>query len=622
MELAPRTRMRGHKTVAALASLALVIGFGSVPIAQAQTEYRTASGGSLNWGFKQSFRNYIQTGVAKGSISLGDGAQDNGGNFAFSPRENGTTVTSDSEGTVEFNGSVHFLGHQANDQWILDTTMSDIKLVINGSSAQLKVDLVAREFKGTTYEEIGDYIVSDDIVLADVSLSSPADFSQDTIDLTGTTSLTAAGAEAFGGFYDTGETLDPTGGSLTITSTTTAPSSGSGSGSASTSGGSGTADCSSGALGVVTTGTNDGMLGTIQEVNNTFAIWNNLLVNTERMFCNVDTLKERFAPAETASQTTGTTSGTSGTTATTATTTSGTTTAGTAATPSGTTGTSGTAGTANTASAAQAVTNAPSDNSVCTASGSLGVTQAAAQWGVKASFQNYIRGSIAKGSWTLNGVGFDNQQFQFSGNSGAVDAENQSGSINFPGSIHFTGHGGILDMQIANIEISFSGNTGELIADVVSSDMEGNSTNYGRTVVGTLNFSSLNVSATEASGAASVSLSQSGSQAFADFYTPGTQLDPISFSATLGGDASCDTGSGSTGTGPASTSNAATGTTDAAAGEESTTPANQNSQFQIRQAGAESTGLDTTTTFLLILAAFVVAGGSMTRFTVGNPTGK
>lgn len=96
-------------------------------------------------------------------------------------------------------------------------------------------------------------------------------------------------------------------------------------------------------------------------------------------------------------------------------------------------------------------------------------------------------------------------------------------------------------------------------------------------------------------------------------------MDPISFSATLGGDASCATGSTST-TGAAATAN--TDNTEGVAGEESTTPANQNSQFQIRQAAADSTGLDTTTTMLLILAAFVVAGGSMTRFTVGNPTGK
>lgn len=610
MKLAPRMRMRSHKTFAALASLALVIGLGQVPIAQAQTEYRTASDGSLNWGFRQSFRNYIQTGVAKGSITLGDGASDNGGNFAFTPRTNGTTVTSDSQGTVEFNGSVHFLGHQADDKWILDTTMSDIKMVFNGSSAQLVVDLVAREFKGTTYDDIGEYIISDDIVLADVSLNSAADFSQDSIDLSGTTTLTAAGAQAFGGFYETGDALDPTGGSLTISSTTTAPSTSTTSTSASTSGG--TADCSSGALGVVTTGTNDGMLGTIQEVNNTFAIWNNLIVNTERMFCNIDTLKARFDTDNSSDSVTTATSGTTASTGTTAATTAGTTgTTGTASTASGTPGTSGTAATV--------AGTTPTDNGVCTASGSLGVTQASAQWGVKASFQNYIRGSIANGSWTLNGVGFDNQQFQFSGNSGAVDAENKTGSINFPGSIHFTGHGGILDMQIANIEISFNGNSGELIADVVSSDMEGNSTNYGRTVVGTLNFSALNVSATEASGSASVSLSQSGSQAFADFYTPGTQLDPISFSATLGGDASCATGS-TPATGAAAT--VSTENTDGIAGEESTTPANQNSQFQIRQAAADSSGLDTTTTMLLILGAFVVAGGSMTRFTVGNPTGK
>ncbi|WP_053544044.1 HtaA domain-containing protein [Corynebacterium deserti] len=608
------SRLRfSRRVAAAFTATALISTLGAVPAAHAQTEYRTATGGSLVWGFKQSFRNYIQTGVAKGSIELGDGAQDSGGSFAFSPRENGTSVTSDSEGSVAFSGSVHFVGHQAQGQWILDTTLSDIKLLISGSQAQIQADLVAREFKGTTYDDIGDFVISDDIILANVSLNSAADFSQDSIDLSGTTTLTSAGAQAFGGFYESGEVLDPTGGSLTIASTTTTPTTGT---STTTTSGTASADCSSGALGVITTGDSDGILGTLQEVNNTFALWNNLIVNTERMFCNVDTLKARFNVDDGDNGTdgtdgTGTAASTVASTASTATTATSPTTvstgaAGTTTTPS-TSGTStGTGGTT------------PSDTGVCTASGSLGVTQATAQWGVKASFQNYIRGSIAKGQWTLNGVGFENQQFQFQGASGAVDVTNKSGSIVYPGSIHFTGHDGILDMQISNLEISFSGNSGELIAEVVSSDMEGNSTNYGRTVVGTLNFSSLTVTDSHAQGAASVALSEAGSKAFADFYTPGTALDPISFSATLGGASNCD----STTAGLSPTQDAGA-VTDASVNSESVSdPAVQDSQFQIRQAGSDATGIDTTTTLLLILAAFVVAGGSMTRFTIAHPSGK
>lgn len=43
---------------------------------------------------------------------------------------------------------------------------------------------------------------------------------------------------------------------------------------------------------------------------------------------------------------------------------------------------------------------------------------ATAEWGVKKSFQSYITGSIAKGAWTLDGVGYDNSRFQFTGNGG------------------------------------------------------------------------------------------------------------------------------------------------------------------------------------------------------------
>ena len=34
-----------------------------------------------------------------------------------------------------------------------------------------------------------------------------------------------------------------------------------------------------------------------------------------------------------------------------------------------------------------------------------------AAWAVKESFQSYITGSIAKGKWDLNGVGFNSGQF-------------------------------------------------------------------------------------------------------------------------------------------------------------------------------------------------------------------
>ena len=48
---------------------------------------------------------------------------------------------------------------------------------------------------------------------------------------------------------------------------------------------------------------------------------------------------------------------------------------------------------------------------------------------------------------------------------------------------HFTGHGGVLDLTLANPEITFSGNSGSLIADVTSNDTEGNPRSFGRITV-------------------------------------------------------------------------------------------------------------------------------------------
>ncbi|WP_245802154.1 HtaA domain-containing protein [Corynebacterium pacaense] len=636
-------------TLLIVLSMSVVCGRG--PEASAQTSYRTANGGSLNWGFKQSFRNYITTGAARGGIEVGDGAGDDGRNFSFPPRENGTAVDSDSSGTVALQGSVHFYGHRSNDVWILDMTISDFKVRVDGSRAQIIADVVSREFKGMTYEDLGDYIVSSDIPIADVNLNSPASFRAGAIDLSGTSVISPGAVQAFGGFYEQGQQFDDTSGSLSVGDTSTAPSSGGTSGS----GGGAKADCSAGALGVSATGgAQDGTLGLIQSVNDSIAMWNNLLVNSERLFCNLDTLQARLKPQTTSAPANSVAAGGSGIGGGTTVSNAGTAAqggangntaaAGAARSVGGTGGVSGSgnpsgAATSGAAPAgaggAAASGSAPAGgSSVCTAEGAVGVTQSQLTWGVKQSFQNYIRGSIAKGQRELNGVGFENQQFVFAGSNGSVTPSAQSGTILYPGSVHFTGHGGILNLRLSNIEITFNGNSGELIADVVSSDMEGSSRDYGRTVVGTLNFSSLNVAETQASGTAGVILSAAGSQAFAEFYQPGQRLDPLSFTAALGGAANCAASQGSGGSGSAvagvsggGMDAVAAGATSPTFGEATTSDSYGNgegNQFRIRSTGEDTgggLGLDTGTTLMLIVAAFIVAGGSMTRFTASNPTG-
>ncbi|CAB0637343.1 hypothetical protein FRC0493_00599 [Corynebacterium diphtheriae] len=143
----------------------------------------------------------------------------------------------------------------------------------------------------------------------------------------------------------------------------------------------------------------------------------------------------------------------------------------------------------------------------CDAS-SRGITQAHAAWGLKNSFQSCITGSIAKGQWNLDGVGHSNGEFTFSGASGAIDPQAKSGSVKFGGTMRFSGHHGILDLNISNPEIVFNGATGTLFAQVRSSDMKGKKSDYGRVAIGNLTFSSLNASETAVSGKATMTCIQ------------------------------------------------------------------------------------------------------------------
>ena len=275
------------------------------------------------------------------------------------------------------------------------------------------------------------------------------------------------------------------------------------------------------------------------------------------------------------------------------------------------------------------------DGAVCEATG---VTQATAQWGLKKSFQSYITGSIAQGRWDLSGVGYDNGRFQFTGNSGAV--KDGAGSVQYGGSMQFTGHHGKLDLNIANLEITFNGNSGELIADVRSSNMEGKKNDFGRTVIGTLNFKSLDIGTDAVSGEAAVSLSEAGSQALAEFYEPGTQLDPLSFHATLGGSADCaavsggggsSSGSGSGGSGGSgaggngkgtlsSKSGAHAGAGDPVlAGDSGQGYEDGSNKFKVKSATSPGGSLDNPTTYLLLfIVGLIIAGGSTSRLVMNN----
>ena len=155
-------------------------------------------------------------------------------------------------------------------------------------------------------------------------------------------------------------------------------------------------------------------------------------------------------------------------------------------------------------------------------------------WGVRDSFRNYIRGGIANGSWDLNGTTYSDNAFQWAKGTGSF--KDGKGSISFTGSVHFTGHHGILDTTISNPRLEINGKTAVLYATMVGNDMDGKSQNYGEVALLNVDVSGLQVSGDKISiSGAGTTITAEGAKAFAGFYEAGKDMAPLSFSASLSG---------------------------------------------------------------------------------------
>src|SRR5699024_11231371 len=100
---------------------------------------------------------------------------------------------------------------------LFNLTFTYIALRISGRSADLPLDYSSREFKGQNATTPGDLKTGNDVVLAKVALNTAPNFSASSVNLAGTTTLTQSGMEAFGGFYEAGDSLDNTAGVLSLT---------------------------------------------------------------------------------------------------------------------------------------------------------------------------------------------------------------------------------------------------------------------------------------------------------------------------------------------------------------------------------------------------------------------
>ena len=154
----------------------------------------TIKSANLGWGVRDSFRNYVRGGIANGSWEL-NGTSYSSDAFNWS---NGTGTFKGGKGSISFSGSVRFTGHHG----ILDTTIANPRLEINGNSGTLYATMISNDPSGkaTNYGEVA---------LLNVDLSG-LQSSADAVSVNGAaTTLTAEGAKAFAGFYDAGKDMAP-----------------------------------------------------------------------------------------------------------------------------------------------------------------------------------------------------------------------------------------------------------------------------------------------------------------------------------------------------------------------------------------------------------------------------
>ncbi|MDX3849568.1 HtaA domain-containing protein [Streptomyces sp. AK02-01A] len=165
-------------------------------------------------------------------------------------------------------------------------------------------------------------------------------------------------------------------------------------------------------------------------------------------------------------------------------------------------------------------------------------------WGIKSSFQSYVTGPIAHGSWSLTGgaATVGGSQFRFHSATGTYDPGTGAFRAGFSGGVRFLGHRKTdgtyeLDLTISRPTVRISGGGGTLYADMTSKAKgSGRVTTASQVPLAALDLSGI----TMAGGGSPVALANvpakltsTGATAFAGYYTAGTPLDPVSLSVDV-----------------------------------------------------------------------------------------
>ncbi|MFD7570172.1 HtaA domain-containing protein [Streptomyces sp. NPDC059810] len=165
-------------------------------------------------------------------------------------------------------------------------------------------------------------------------------------------------------------------------------------------------------------------------------------------------------------------------------------------------------------------------------------------WGIKSSFQSYVTGPIAQGSWGLTGgaATIGGSQFRFHSAQGTYDPATGAFEAAFSGGVHFTGHRKAdgtneLDLTISRPRVRIQGGSGTLYADMASKAKgSGRVTTSSQVPLAILGLGGIDMRG----GGSPVSLAgvpatltPQGASAFAGYYPAGTALDPVSLSVDV-----------------------------------------------------------------------------------------
>ncbi|MFE7618202.1 HtaA domain-containing protein [Streptomyces sp. NPDC057496] len=162
-------------------------------------------------------------------------------------------------------------------------------------------------------------------------------------------------------------------------------------------------------------------------------------------------------------------------------------------------------------------------------------------WGIKSSFQSYVTGPVANGSWSLTGgaATAGGSRFRFHSATGSYDPATGAFGSSFSGGVHFVGHRKAdgsheLDLTISRPTVRITGGSGTVYADMVSKDRgSGRVTSTAQVPLATLGLSGIDMkggSTPVALRDVPATLTAQGARAFAGYYTAGTPLDPVSLS--------------------------------------------------------------------------------------------